>query len=98
MPRTAQRAGRRAWTRWASASGGEPDGAFYAYVDVGRFTNDFAELLQADAARRRASRRRPGIDFDRAQRQALRALLLCRDAGRRWSEALERMERFLQGT
>ena len=35
------------------------DGAFYVYVDVGRYTNDFMRLLQAAFSTRPASRPRP---------------------------------------
>ena len=81
MPRTA-RSSRRAG-RAGLRVGGEPDGAFYAYADVGRFTNDSHELLQADAAGGRG-----GGDARRRlrphRRRPLRAVLLCRDRGRRW--------------
>ena len=48
----------------AWAAGERADGAFYAYADVGRFTNNSLELLQAmlDEAGVAAT---PGIDFDR---------------------------------
>lgn len=73
----------------------EPDGAFYAYVDVSRFSNDSmafgrALLEQAGVAAT------PGIDFDRESGQKFLRLSY---AGTRETieEAVARMERFLGG-
>ena len=72
---------------------GDADGAFYAYVDVSRYTNDslaFAhQLLGAGVATA------PGLDFDRVNGQRFLRLTY---AGTREGieKALERMGKFLR--
>ena len=74
--------------------GGEPDGAFYAYADVGRFTNDsmsFCKQMLQEAGVAAT----PGVDFDRTDGERFVRFSF---AGSRQTmeEALTRMERFLQ--
>ncbi len=74
--------------------GGEPDGAFYAYADVGKFTNDsmsFCKQMLQEAGVAAT----PGVDFDRTDGERFVRFSY---AGSRatMEEALARMERFLK--
>jgi len=73
--------------------GGEPDGAFYAYADVGRFTNDALAFCR-DMLERAGVAATPGVDFDRSGGERFVRFSY---AGSRQTleQALERMERFL---
>ena len=73
--------------------GGEPDGAFYAYADVVKFTNDsmsFCKQMLQEAGVAAT----PGIDFDRTDGERFVRFSY---AGSRQTieEALQRMKRFL---
>lgn len=50
--------------RQGLSDGHEPDGAFYAYVDMSRYTNDSLSFCQA-MVRESGVATTPGIDFDR---------------------------------
>ena len=85
----------RGWRSSGSASANEGDGAFYAYVDFSRYTNDslaFCKQLLDEAAVAAT----PGIDFDRLNGHRFVRFSY---AGTRATidEALGRLEGFLKG-
>jgi aspartate/methionine/tyrosine aminotransferase len=72
---------------------GEADGAFYAYADVGRFTNDsfdFCKRLLVEAGVAAT----PGIDFDRVNGNRFVRFSYA-GARETMAQALERMGGFL---
>lgn len=75
--------------------GHEPDGAFYAYVDMSRYTNDSLAFCQA-MVREAGVATTPGIDFDRVNGDRFVRLSY---AGTREAveEGLDRIGRFLEG-
>lgn len=75
--------------------GHEPDGAFYAYVDMSRFTNDSLGFCQA-MVREAGVATTPGIDFDRVNGNRFVRFSY---AGTRAAveEGLDRIGRFLKG-
>ena len=74
--------------------GGEPDGAFYAYADVGKFTNDALTFCK-DMLERAGVAATPGVDFDRSEGERFVRFSY---AGSRQTmeQALERMDRYLR--
>ena len=75
--------------------GHEPDGAFYAYVDMSRYTNDSLSFCQA-MVREAGVATTPGIDFDRVNGN--RFVRQCRRrTGAAVEEGLDRIGRFLKG-
>jgi len=79
--------------RQGLGDGHEPDGAFYAYVDMSRYTNDSLSFCQA-MVREAGVATTPGIDFDRVNgnRYVRLSYAGTRDAV---EEGLDRIGRFL---
>lgn len=79
--------------RQGLGDGHEPDGAFYAYVDMSRYTNDSLSFCQA-MVREAGVATTPGIDFDRVNGNRFVRLSY---AGTRESveQGLDRIARFL---
>jgi len=80
--------------RQGLGDGHEPDGAFYAYVDMSRYTNDSLSFCQA-MVREAGVATTPGIDFDRVNGNRFVRLSYAgtRDAV---EEGLDRIGRFLK--
>ncbi len=81
--------------RQGLGDGHEPDGAFYAYVDMSRYTNDSLSFCQA-MVREAGVATTPGIDFDRVNGNRFVRLSY---AGTKEAveEGLDRIGRFLKG-
>jgi aspartate/methionine/tyrosine aminotransferase len=81
--------------RQGLGDGHEPDGAFYAYLDMSRYTNDSLGFCQA-MVREAGVATTPGIDFDRVDGNRFVRLSY---AGTREAvaEGLDRIGKFLQG-
>lgn len=73
--------------------GGEPDGAFYAYADARRFTND-SMVFCKEMLERAGVAATPGVDFDRSEGERFVRFSYA-GSRRTMEEALERMQRFL---
>lgn len=81
--------------RQGLGDGREPDGAFYAYVDMSRYTNDSLSFCQA-MVREAGVATTPGIDFDRVNGNRFVRLSYAgtRDAV---EQGLDRIAGFLKG-
>jgi aspartate/methionine/tyrosine aminotransferase len=74
--------------------GHEPDGAFYAYVDMSRYTNDSLSFCQA-MVREAGVATTPGIDFDRLNGNRYVRLSYA-GTGAAVAEGLDRIAAFLR--
>jgi aspartate/methionine/tyrosine aminotransferase len=81
--------------RQGLGDGHEPDGAFYAYVDMSRFTNDSLAFCQ-DMVREAGVATTPGIDFDRVNGNRFVRFSYA-GTGAAVEEGLDRIGRFLKG-
>jgi aspartate/methionine/tyrosine aminotransferase len=72
---------------------GEPDGAFYAYVDVSRFTNDSLAFCRA-MLNEAGVAATPGVDFDRVNGDRFVRFSFAGSEAT-MHEALQRLERWL---
>ena len=85
------------WLARRGLGGGhEPDGAFYAYVDMSRYTNDSLSFCQA-MVREAGVATTPGIDFDRVNGNRFVRLSYA-GTGAAVEEGLDRIGRFLRST
>jgi aspartate/methionine/tyrosine aminotransferase len=80
--------------RQGLGDGHEPDGAFYAYVDRSRYTNDSLSFCQA-MVRDAGVATTPGIDFDRVNGNRFVRLSYA-GTGAAVEEGLDRIGRFLR--
>lgn len=81
--------------RQGLGDGHEPDGAFYAYLDMSRFTNDSLSFCQA-MVREAGVATTPGIDFDRVNGNRFVRLSYA-GTSTAVEEGLDRIGRFLKG-
>jgi len=80
--------------RQGLGDGREPDGAFYAYIDMSRYTNDSLGFCEA-MVREAGVATTPGIDFDRVNGNRFIRLSYA-GTGQAVEEGLDRIARFLE--